>query len=91
MPFTSGTPEERDIERRADVCWPKIYRGIVAKANNCPQCRNAGKHFKCVKSQKECGKLTLAEKQNDEIAIDFAELSKNAPNGKNVFVSISRS
>ena len=42
----------------------------------------AGKNFKCVKPRKELGKLPLAEKPNDEVAIDFAGPFQNAPNGK---------
>ena len=66
----------------ADIWWPHIHRDIVLLAQTCPNCQNAGKNLKTLKSQNEYGKITAAAEHNDEIAIDFAGPFANAADKK---------
>ena len=51
------------LREASDVWWPRVHREIVEKAQNCPECQQAGKNLKCIKTQKEIGKLQEMENQ----------------------------
>ena len=56
------------LREASDVWWPRIHREIIEKAKNCVECQNAGKNLKCLKSQKDFGKMPEANQPNDEIS-----------------------
>ena len=66
------------LREASDVWWPRIHREIIDKARNCSECREAGKNFKCIRSQKEFGKLPQANQPNEEVSLDFAGPFQNA-------------
>ena len=66
------------LREASDVWWPRIHRESIDKARNCSECRVAGKNFKCIKSQREFGKLPLANQPNKEVSLDFAGPFQNA-------------
>ena len=66
------------LREASDVWWPRIHREIIDKARNCSECREAGKNFKCIKSQKEFGKLPQADQPNEEVSFDFVGPFQNA-------------
>jgi len=70
------------LREATDIWWPRIHREIVELARNCEKCRTAGKNLKCIKSQKQYGKIPVAENANDEISIDFAGPFQNARQSK---------
>ena len=76
------------LREASDVWWPRIHREIINKARNCSECREAGKNFKCIKSQKEFGKLPQANQPNEEVSLDFAGPFQNA-NLKKKYILVS--
>ena len=66
------------LREASEVWWPRIDRKIIEKARNCRECRVAGKNFKCIKSQREFGKLPPANQLNEEFSLDFAGPFQNA-------------
>ena len=66
------------LREAADLWWPKIHREIVERAQNCNECQRAGKNLKCLKTQKEFGKIPEAKEPNEETSIDFAGPFQNA-------------
>ena len=66
------------LKKASDVWWPRIHREIIDKARNCSECRAAGKNFKCIKFQKEFGKLPQTNQPNEEVSLDFAGPFQNA-------------
>ena len=76
------------LREASDVWWPGIHREIINKARNCSECREAGKNFKCIKSQKEFGKLPQANQPNEEVFLDFAGSFQNA-NLKKKYILVS--
>ena len=60
------------LRESADIWWPRIHREILEKARNCPDFQLAGKNLKCIKSQRESGKIPEAVEPNEEISLDFA-------------------
>ena len=49
------------LQAVADIWWPRIHRDIVLLAQSCPQCQQAGKKLKTLKTQSEFGKIPAAE------------------------------
>ena len=82
------TGREIMLREASDISWPKIHREIVEKAQICSECLKAGKNLKCMKTQKEFGKLPEAKEQNEEISIDFRGPFKTQT--KIVFTRIGR-
>ena len=74
------------LREAADVWWPRVHREIVEKAKNCVQCQQAGKNLKCLKSQKEIGKIPESTEPNEEIALDFAGPFQNATQKKKYLI-----
>ena len=70
--------EGRDamLREASDAWWLRIDREIVEKAQKCKECLKAGKTLKCIKSQKENGKVREESEPNEEISLDFADQSK---------------
>ena len=66
------------LREASDVWWPRVHREIVKEARNGPESQQAGKNLKCIKTQKEFGKLPEMKKPNEEISVDFAGLFQNA-------------
>ena len=58
------------------------------KQKNCPQCQQAGKNLKCIKSQNEFGKIPKSIELNEEITLDFAGPFQNA-NRKKKYLLVS--
>ena len=74
------------LREAVDVWWPRVHREIVEKAKNCVQCQQAGKNLKCLKSQKEIGKIPESTEPNEEIALDFAGPFQNATQKKKYLI-----
>ena len=72
------TGRDAMLREASDVWWPRIHREIIEKAKSCVECQNAGKNLKCLKSQKDFGKLPEVNQPNDEISLDFAGPFQNA-------------
>ena len=66
------------LRETSDVWWPRIHREIIEKAKNCVECQNAGKNLKCLKCQKNFGKIPETNQPNDEISLDFTGPFQNA-------------
>ena len=66
------------LREAADLWWPKIHREIVERAQNCNESQRASKNLKCLKTQKEFGKIPEAKEPNEEVSIDFAGPFQNA-------------
>ena len=77
------------LREASDVWWPRVQREIVEKVRNCPECQQPGKNLKCIKTQKEFGKLPEVKKPNEEISVDFPGPFQNANlNKKYLLVSV---
>ena len=61
-----------------DIWWPRIHREVLDKARLCEQCLQSGKNLKCMSKQGQIGKITEANEQNQEVALDFAGPFQNA-------------
>ena len=74
------------LQAVADIWWPRIHRDIVLLAQSCPQCQQAGKNLKTLKTQSKFGKLPAADAHNDEIAMDIAGPFQLAPKTKKYLI-----
>ena len=70
----------RDVMLRnvADIWWPKIHREVVNTAKYCEECSTAGKNGRVIQKQSDFGKIPESLEPNEEVALDFAGLFKNA-------------
>ena len=66
----------------ANVWWPRLHREVVGIAQTCQQCKTSGKNVKPFLRQKQIGKNPPCKEINQEIAIDFSGLFRNAIGAK---------
>ena len=81
----------RDVMLReaSDVWWPRIHAEIVEKAKNYAVCQKAGRNFKYIKSQKECGKTPEAKNPKRQIFARFGRtISKSLQTKNYLLVSV---
>ena len=71
-----------------NVCWPYIYRDILAKASECKACSEIRKNLKSVIPHCKYAPLPKCVEPNDEIQIDFGGPILNEKGIEQYFITI---